>query len=164
MESPASGRGVDRDLKTLVITMKQATRRNRGFTLVELAIAVVIIGVLAAFGVPRYLAAVERTKAAEAFQFLRTVASAQERYHARNSQYCRVLEELDIELSEPEYFKAGQIRVPSSAKNFQTGWELKLTRQGASGGYGKYTVIYSHLGYDPQKSTIPDEITPAQTK
>ena len=45
-------------------------RNRKGFTLVELAVVIVIIGVLAAFGVPKFLKSVERSKAAEAFQYL----------------------------------------------------------------------------------------------
>ena len=56
-------------------------RKHSGFTLVELAVVVVIIGVLAAFAVPRFMASVERSKAAEAFNYLSAVQAAQERYH-----------------------------------------------------------------------------------
>ncbi len=44
-------------------------RARKGFTLVELAVVIVIIGVLAAFGVPKFLNSVERSKAAEAFAY-----------------------------------------------------------------------------------------------
>ena len=43
---------------------------RKGFTLVELAVVIVIIGVLAAFGVPQFLKSVERSKAAESFNYL----------------------------------------------------------------------------------------------
>ena len=39
-------------------------RTRKGFTLVELAVVIVIIGVLAAFGVPKFLQSVEKSKAA----------------------------------------------------------------------------------------------------
>jgi prepilin-type N-terminal cleavage/methylation domain-containing protein len=143
-----------------------ATERRKncsGFTLVELAVVVVIIGVLAAFAVPRFLASVERSKAAEAFNYLATIHSSQERYHARQGTYASDLSELDTELVDPEYFTVGSIAVPSSETDLETGWELALTRVGASAGYGAYTVIFNQDGFDGVNSTIDSEISPLQT-
>ena len=70
-------------------------RNKPGFTLVELAVVVVIIGVLAAFAVPRFLSSVERSKAADAFNYLSSVQAAQERYHARQGTYADDMAVLD---------------------------------------------------------------------
>ena len=68
-------------------SMSRTTESRKGFTLVELAVVIVIIGVLAAFGVPQFLKSVERSKAAEAFNYLSAVRSAQERYLAKEGLY-----------------------------------------------------------------------------
>lgn len=139
------------------------TRTERGFTLVELAVVVVILGVLAAFGVPRFMASVERSKASEAFTYLSTIQTAQERYQARQGIYADNLSKLDIGVEAPEYFSVASFKVPTSEASFETGWTLTVTRKGSSAGYGAYTVTYNHKGYDSSKSTIPDEINPRQT-
>ena len=51
---------------------------------------IVIIGVLAAFGVPKFLASVEKSKATEAFNFWAAVQSAEERYLAQNGVYAAI--------------------------------------------------------------------------
>jgi prepilin-type N-terminal cleavage/methylation domain-containing protein len=67
--------------------MSRTNKSRKGFTLVELAVVIVIIGVLAAFGVPQFLKSVERSKAAEAFNCLSALSSAQERFIAKNGVY-----------------------------------------------------------------------------
>ena len=135
-----------------------------GFTLVELAVVVVIIGVLAAFGVPRFLDSVERSKASESFNYLSSVRAAQERYHARQGTYAEKVDDLDIRLQTPKYFSVGTIAAGSTG-DLQDSWTLTLTRKGASAGYGAYTVTFTHDGYDGPNSTIDAKpaINPMQT-
>ena len=139
-------------------------KRQRGFTLVELAVVVVIIGVLAAFAVPRFMASVERSKAAEAFNYLSSIQAAQERYHARQGTYADAVVDLDIKMTSLKYFTAGAVEAGSTA-SLEDSWSLSLTRTGASAGYGEYTVTFTEQGYDSANSTInaKTDINPMQT-
>jgi prepilin-type N-terminal cleavage/methylation domain-containing protein len=130
-----------------------AQKNRKGFTLVELAVVIVIIGVLAAFGVPRFLKSVERSKASEAFSYLAAVRSAQERSQARNGTYCDTIANLDIQFATPKYFTVGTVS-PGSSSSLEDSWTLTLTRVGASSGYGAYTVVFTQDGYDSTNSTI----------
>jgi len=66
---------------------KSITSRQSGWTLVELMIVVVIVGVLAAVAVPIYQANVKRAKASEADAGLGTVRTGLRVYFAENSTY-----------------------------------------------------------------------------
>ncbi len=146
-------------MSSLVISAKP---RRRGFTLVELAVVVVIIGVLAAFGVPRFLQSVERSKASEAFGYLSSVRSAQERYLARQGTYADDISKLDIQAPTPKYFTVGTLGAGSTS-DLQDSWTLTLTRSGSSAGYGAYTVTFTDQGYDTANSTISNDINPIAT-
>lgn len=128
--------------------------KRKGFTLVELAVVVVIIGVLASFGIPRMLKSVERSKAAEAFGYLTAIRAAQERHQARTGTYSADLTSLDVQMSAPTYFSVGTVAFGGTS--LEDSWTLTLSRQGASAGYGNYTVTFTEDGYDadPLVSTI----------
>jgi len=137
------------------------TITQSGFTLVELAVVIVIIGVLAAFAVPRFRASVERSKAAESFNYLSAIQAAQERYHAKQGTYSADINDLDIKFSAPKYFAVGEVQ----GESLETAWSLTLTRSGNAAGYGEYTVTFTQEGYDAENSTIStlDDINPLQT-
>ena len=59
-------------------------KQRKGFTLVELVIVIAILGILAAYAVPKYQGLVEQARSAEARAQLGTVRSALGIYYAKN--------------------------------------------------------------------------------
>ena len=59
----------------------------RGFTLIELMVVVVIIGILAAIAIPKFQNVTESAKFAACRSNLRNIASALNLYHADNGEY-----------------------------------------------------------------------------
>ncbi len=67
------------------------TRRENGFTLVELMMVVALIGVLAAVAIPQFMTYQARTRRSEAFLNLQAVASMEKGYFAERDVYFETL-------------------------------------------------------------------------
>jgi len=62
-------------------------RNRKGFTLIELMIVVVIIGVLASMAIPRFMRATSKAKMSEARQLLKQIYTMQHAYRLENDTY-----------------------------------------------------------------------------
>jgi prepilin-type N-terminal cleavage/methylation domain-containing protein len=62
-------------------------RSEKGFTLVELMIVVVIIGILASIAIPKFSAMISKAKSTEAKSILNQIISLEVSYYYSNSTY-----------------------------------------------------------------------------
>jgi len=62
-------------------------RSQKGFTLIELMIVVVIIGILAALAIPRFMRATTKSKQSEAKQILKQIYTMQHAYRQEHDLY-----------------------------------------------------------------------------
>lgn len=67
--------------------MNLRTQNKKGFTLIELMIVVVIIGILAALAIPRFMQATTKSKQSEAKQILKQVYTMERTYRQEKGLY-----------------------------------------------------------------------------
>jgi prepilin-type N-terminal cleavage/methylation domain-containing protein len=65
-------------------------KRNQGYTITELMITVVIIGVLATLAIPTFTSYIYKSRVTEATNFLGKIKQRQESYRDEFGQYCAV--------------------------------------------------------------------------
>jgi len=82
--------------------MSRRQRRNQGFTLMELMIVVVIIGILAAAVTPALVSRAEKAKVARAKADIANIAQQVKMFKADNSRFPDTLQDL---VTKPSYAK-----------------------------------------------------------
>lgn len=71
-------------------------KKNRGFTLIELMIAVAVIGILAAVGYPAYLDQIRKARRAEAQAALMNISARQQQRLLDTRSYATTVDALNI--------------------------------------------------------------------
>ena len=75
-------------------------KTKKGFTLVEMLVVVIIIGVLTAVALPSYMKSVEKTRTAQAISTLGQIAKAQHVYNAKHGRYSSMFLPLNLDLKD----------------------------------------------------------------
>lgn len=100
-------------------------KQQKGFTLVELMVVVVIIGILSAIAFPSYNAYVNDARRSDAKVALSKIADRQERYYLQNGTYTTSLAAINMSTTSDEGFYA--LTVPSADGS---GFTATATAQG----------------------------------
>jgi len=110
-----------------VAALRPAVRRRitEGFTLIELMVVVVIIGVLSVLAVVGYRKLVQYSHISEATNMVQNIRVAQEAYHAETQQYANISQGIADGLYYPAAIPTG---------NFVTAWGAACTNCNTANG------------------------------
>ncbi len=79
--------------------MKEIKNSSQGFTLLELLVVVLIIGILAAIALPQYKNARDKAVISAFLPMINAIKEAEEVYFMTHGEYARNLETLDIDVT-----------------------------------------------------------------
>jgi len=96
--------------------MRRITANTKGFTLIELMIVVVIIGILAAMAMPRFMRATTKTKQSEAKLILKQIYTNERAYRQQSTISAYYIPGAAADAANPNVLSNIWIEIVSTAK------------------------------------------------
>ena len=78
------------------------SKKKKGFTLVEVLVVVLIVGILAAIAIPSYHFTIERSRATQGITSLTQIAKAQKTYSAKRGKYAESMIGLPLDMKDSD--------------------------------------------------------------
>lgn len=138
-------------------------RGQKGFTLIELMLVIIIIAILVSVAIPLYTGFRRRGKVSEAHQILRIITTGEKLYYQRHGKFTSYLSHitqagyLGGELK-TKYFSIGSIAVDAASKSFSAFAYGKTTDADVDG--VTITVWVNYDGTEAWASSNNDEWVP----
>lgn len=129
--------------------MMKKNRVRGGFTLIEMLVVILVIGILSQIALPQYFKLVERSRSSEALALIRDLNTAQGRFFTRHGIYAASTSptapgpfDVDIQgmADAMKYFEV------TSVTGSVDGWSISLRRRQDVFYYGRYVVRYRSPG------------------
>jgi type IV pilus assembly protein PilE len=120
-------------------------KNKSGFTLLEIIIVIIIVGVLASLALPRFFRTVEYSRGTEALTNLSAIRQATERYYLQRSTYVGVaMGNLDID--DPSNSPNSHFGSYGFSGLGATTYTITATRNTRDGGTAGDTVVLTNNG------------------
>lgn len=111
--------------------MSHVKGRVRGFTLIELMVAVLVLGIIIAFAYPAYIDFIERSRRSEAHEALKNMATLQEQFYTNNKGYTGNLSDLGVSATtENDYYQLS-VTTANTIDGFAQSYTISAAAQGA---------------------------------
>ena len=116
-------------------------KNKSGFTLIEIMIVVIIIGVLASLALPKFFSTVEYSRSQEALSGIATVRGGLERYYVSKGNSYTGATTSNIDTGDPLKGQANAHFALTVGSTGTSGYTITATRNTVDGGVNTDTVV-----------------------